>query len=85
MAKANADYARLADETELLFDGIQARTKRTAAEIKRLLADAPNREAIMQCFERHAYNVATERDIAARLERYVALRDKPKDSESATS
>jgi len=85
MAKANADYARLADETELLYDGIAARTKRTGAEIARLLKDVPNAEAIMQVFGRHAHNVATQNEIKARLDRYMALRDKPKDGESATS
>lgn len=76
MAKANADYARLADETELLYDGIKARTGRTKRELERLLADVPNKAAVMQCFERHAHNVATETEIAARLARYVALRDR---------
>lgn len=82
MAKANADYTRLADEAELLYDGIKARTAKTAKEITRLLADVPNRDAIMQVFQRHAYNVATEKDIKARLDRYVALRDRPDKSKS---
>lgn len=77
MAKANADYARLADETEMLYDGIKARADRSGAEIKRLLKDVPNAEAILQVFERHARNVATREDIKARLDRYVFLRDRP--------
>lgn len=81
MAKANANYAKLADETELLLDGIRARTLRTAVEIKRLLKDVPESAAIMQVFERHAHNVATEREIGERYDRYVALRDAPRDAD----
>lgn len=77
MAKASANYERLADETELLLLGMETRVKATQKELARLLGEVPNKAAIMQCFERHARNVATYDEIEARLERYVALRDRP--------
>lgn len=85
MAKANADYTRLADEAELLHDGLSLRVKRTTDELKRLLADVPNRAAIMQAFDRHAVNVANQREVAARLARYVALRDRPDEQDGKSS
>lgn len=81
MPKAPTDYARLADEAELLLDGITARVNRSAKEITRLLGDHPQREAIMQAFNRYATNVANQTEIQARHQRYVELRDAMRDAD----
>lgn len=87
MSKANTDYGRLADETEVLVDGFTARTTRTRNELNRLLKDVPERAAVVQVIERHARNLRDLEDAKARLDRYVALRDRPEPaaSEAPTS
>lgn len=74
--KRPADYAKLADETELLLDGIRARKDIVAKQLNSMLKDVPERAAIMQSFVKFADVSAQEREITARFDRYVSLRDR---------
>lgn len=81
--KKPADYAKLADETELILDGLRARDDRLKAHLNTMLKAVPERAAIMLSFERFAVNKAQLVDVQARRDRYIALRDRPADSTPA--
>lgn len=82
--KRPADYIKLADEAELVRDGLKSRVDRLKAHIANMLKDVPERAAIMQSFERQAHWQAQLYDVQARLDRYIALRDRPADEEQAS-
>lgn len=82
--KAPANYAKLADETELIRDGLKSRVEGTRAMLNKHLKDIPERAAIMQTFERHAAWAAQLADVEQRLARYVSLRDRPAESSANT-
>lgn len=77
--KKPANYVKLADETELIRDGLQAKVDKVKAHIADMLKDVPERAAIMQSFERQANWQAQLYDVQARLDRYIGLRDRPAD------
>lgn len=75
--KAPANYAKLADETELIRDGLASRITSIKGHLNKLLKDVPERAAIMQSFERYAAWMAQHAEVQSRLDRYIALRDRP--------
>jgi hypothetical protein len=77
MVKANADYARLADQAEVLRDGFQVRTERIMGEINKLLKGHPEAAKVSQLIASYAVQVRNELDAREQVERYVALRDRP--------
>lgn len=83
--KAPANYAKLADETELIRDGLTNRVDKVKAHIAEMLRNVPERAAIMQAFERQANWAAQLYDVQARLDRYIALRDRPADNEGGAA
>jgi hypothetical protein len=76
MAKANADYARLADQAEVLRDGFQVRTERIMGEINKLLKGHADAAKISQLIARYAIQVRNELDAREQMARYVGLRDR---------
>lgn len=78
--KRPADYAKLADETELIRDGLKSHVDAAKAQLNELLKDVPKRAAIVQIMERHANRAAQLYEVQARLDRYVALRDREPES-----
>lgn len=74
--KAPANYEKLADETELIRDGLDKRIHDIKGHLNGMLKDVPERAAIMQSFERLANWEAQRYDVQARLDRYIALRDR---------
>lgn len=74
--KRPADYTKLADETELIRDGLASRVTKIDQHIAELLADVPHRAAIMQSVERRQNWAAQLYEVQARLDRYVGLRDR---------
>lgn len=82
MAKAPANYAKLADDTELTVLGLEAKVAQIKRHMNTLLKDVPERAAIVQAAERMgswAYQLTEAR---MRFDRYVALRDRPAGDES---
>ena len=77
--KAPANYDRLAEDAELIHAGLTAKLGKVKAQLNAMLKDIPERAAIMQSFERMADLSARHRDASAKLDRYVALRDRPTD------
>ena len=74
--KAPADYAKKADETELILDGLTARIQKIESHISTLLAGVPQAEAVMQSFRRLANQEAQRYEVKARFAKYVRLRDR---------
>jgi hypothetical protein len=84
MPKANADYARLADQAEVLRDGFQVRTERIMAEIHKLLKGHPEAVKVGQLIANYAVQVRNELDASEQVARYVALRDRPPAKDGAS-
>lgn len=82
--KAPANYAKLADETELIRDGLKSRIDGAKALLNKHMKDVPERAAIMQTFERYAGWIAQHAEVQARLDRYIALRDRPAEQPAKT-
>lgn len=75
MAKANANYDKLASDAELTKIGLEFKVKQLEAHINRMLKDVPERAAIMQSFERYANWAGQLAQVNERYDRYVRLRD----------
>ena len=73
MPKASANYAKLANDTDILREGLTARVERTERELNRLLKDHPERVKVMQLVEHYAANRGALIETEERLERYQRL------------
>lgn len=70
--KAPTNYAKLAEETELIKAGLEMKLAQVRAQLNRMLKDVPERAAIMQNFERFAHWHGAHAEVSARLDRYIA-------------
>lgn len=84
MAKAPTNYAKLAEQTELVKFGLEAKIAQVDKQIKSMLKDVPERAAIMQSIERYANWAGQLAEVNERYDRYVALRDRPAESNGET-
>ena len=75
--KAPADYARLADESEVRRDGFKARADRAMAAIGAELRDHPKAVEVRKLIEFYAKAAFDLHNEQATLARYVGLRDNP--------
>ena len=75
-SKSATDYPKLLDRAEVLRDGYEARWGKQRAEMRRLLADVPEREKIMQVIERAMDTRFALLEAQSDVEKYTRLRDK---------
>lgn len=83
--KAPANYRKLAEETELIKFGLEAKVAQVKANLNRMLKDVPERAAIMVSFERLAHWQCSLTEVTERYDRYVSLRDRDVSTNSEKS
>lgn len=74
--KAPADYAKLADESEIRRDGFKARADRAMAAIEAELKDHPEAAEVRRTIEFYAKAAFDLHNESATLARYMGLRDR---------
>lgn len=85
MAKANADYARLKRNAEVLAEGFTVLAERSMAEIRKLLKGHPEVVKIEQLIDHYAVDTRDELDAKAQVMRYDDLLAKQTEAAKTTA